>query len=89
MYETPAHDLWSLADGVMTLLREGGRSPENLDSALKTFNRVIAEAQDGSDALIGALSVANCVYAITGVIEKSNEYILASGLIDLSQTAVQ
>ena len=84
-----AHDLWSLADGAMTLLMKGGPTPENLVSALKTFNRVIAEAPDKSDALMGALYSAGCGYAIIGDIERSNEYILASGLIDQPHAEVQ
>ena len=89
MSEPPAHDLWSLADGAMTLLMEGGPTPENLVSALKTFNRVIAEAPDESDALMGALYSAGCVYAILGDIERSNEYILASGFFDQPHAEVQ
>ncbi len=85
---TVASDLWSMVDASMSLLMESGPTPENLVSALKAFDRVIAEAPYGSDALMGALYGAGCVYAIMGDIKKSNEYVFASGLVDLPQAVV-
>lgn len=83
---SPLTDLWQQVDGAMCLLMESEPMPENLVAVLKTFNRIISEAPDGSDALLGALYAAGCVYAIMGDIKKSNEYIFASGLVDLPQT---
>jgi hypothetical protein len=84
-----ASDLWQQVDGAMTLLMRGGPTPKNLVSALKAFDRVIAEAPDGSDALKGALYGAGCIYAVMGDIIKSNEYIFASGLVDLPRAGVR
>jgi len=76
--------LWPLAQEAMDLLMDHGPTPENLERAQYLFEKVIAEAEPGSDELIASFYGIASVHSIRGDTRKALPNLLAYGkmLID-------